>query len=122
MRGPGSLVLSRIRQTVNAYLPGTAIILSRSNTVDETGAWSEGWTASSTVSCNVLPVQINTQMDAAGGGEAELMQYTLVVPYNTAITLENSVVYNGGTYEIRKMEHENNSYEAFHKYRIARVI
>lgn len=87
-----------MRHSVEAYLPGTAVIQTATRSSDSQGGQSWVYASSSTVDARLSPVF---------GGEAELASrisernaYVLTIPFETSIDADDRVVYDSVTYEV----------------------
>lgn len=87
-----------MRHTVEAYLPGTAVISTATRTSDSQGGQTWTYAAASTVDARLSPLF---------GGEAELASrisernvHVLTIPYETSIDADDRVAYDSVTYEV----------------------
>ena len=90
--------LTQMRHTVEAYLPGTAVLHTATRASDSQGGQTWTYAASSTVDARLSPVT---------GGEAEVAArisernaYTLTIPWETSIDADDRAVYDSVTYEV----------------------
>lgn len=96
--------LRRMRADVARLMPGTAVLLTLSQTPDGQGGFTDVWTAAGTVAC---------RLDNAGGGrrnvaaaERTYSGWTLTVPYDTDLTTEHRVTVGSYTYSVMDVSDE----------------
>jgi SPP1 family predicted phage head-tail adaptor len=103
----GTAWLARARQDVAALLPGTCIIQSVVYGSDGAGGVTATYTASGTVACRVDPQMKRDRLSLRVLAERMDVDYTLTVPYGTAIDAHYRVIYQGRTYEIGQVATEH---------------
>jgi len=97
----GELVWAR--NTVEAFLAGTAVIYTDTRTSDGQGGYTQAYAASGTVSARVAAAttdQFGGQELQVGGRYMEIGSRVMTVPYNTTIDTTDQVVFNSVTYEV----------------------
>lgn len=98
---PGELVT--MRGELNATLPGTAIIQSRTAAADGQGGQTWVYSGSGTVMARLSPEMLRGSEGEAAGRIMELSPWILTLPAHTAITETDRVVYDGVTYEVSEV-------------------
>jgi hypothetical protein len=113
--------LTDMRVVSDDFLPDTCTIQTKTETVDAQGGVSLSWANTYTsVACRLDPA-------AAGGSEVVTnlalearSLWTLNIPYNQAIGVENRVVHGGVTYEVKGVI-DTNSYVTIRRATLVRV-
>ena len=90
--------LSYMRDSLNCLMPDNCTILSKTVSIDVSGGVIETWGTVSTSICRVDDV--SGIMPMAGGGLQPFTRQELHVPYDTIITADNEIIWNGHTYRI----------------------
>ncbi len=94
--------LAQIRADVESLLPDTCDILSKTETIDSAGGFTTTWAVSSeNVICRMDYSSGVEQI--AGGGLKPFTKMELYVPYDTTVTNENRVRWNGADYTINNV-------------------
>lgn len=103
--GPGSVLLSQIRQNVGGYLPGTAVIQAFGPTSDVAGGFTETWTpvTNGTVAARVLPMTFG-QVETLAAAEGVRAEYWIILPYTAPVVIGNRVSVGGTAYNVRLLE------------------
>ena len=98
--------LTWMRDSNEMLFPDTCSILSASGTADGYGGVIETWgTASASVACRVD--FINGVVQLSGGGLQTFSRMTIAVPYDTTMTEDNRIVWNGGTYSVTGVQSDS---------------
>ena len=103
--GPGKMLMSQIRSTVNGFLPDMGTIQSFAAVSDGAGGFTEQWTpvTSGTVSARVLPMTYS-QVEVLSAAEGVRVEYIVVLPYDAPINVGNRISTGGAAYNVRTMQ------------------
>lgn len=94
--------LAQIRADVESLLPDTCDILSKTETIDSAGGFTTTWAASAEdVICRMDYKSGVEQL--AGGGLRSFTRMEFYVPYDTTVTTENRIRWNGEDYTIESV-------------------
>jgi SPP1 family predicted phage head-tail adaptor len=94
----GAAELAGIRSAVANLLPHSCVISSLGEVADGQGGFTQGWTASGTVDCRIAAKSGNVR--AVGGQNAPLGAYTLTVPHDTTINVDDRATIDGVVYRV----------------------
>lgn len=122
---PMSRTLAMVRDTFNTYLAnaGSAVVYAKTDTNDGAGGVTTTWAATGTVAAWLMPMNVRSQIEVAGGATGEKQMYSLACGTATALALGNRVVYSGSTYEVLDMPHTTSiEWSAFQKATVAVVV
>lgn len=101
MRGITNAMLARMREDVETDLmPDTMTILSKTETGDGAGGYSEAWgTATAGIACRLDPIRPRGERLSAGAIQ-EYTSWMLTYPYDTALTTDHRVEIGGVQYNV----------------------
>lgn len=95
--------IAQMRVTVNAALPGTAVIMAAARASDGQGGQTWTYAAAGTVSARLSPEGLRGGEPVVGERIAEISTWILTLPAHTTIDEDDRVVYAGVTYEISEV-------------------
>ena len=86
------------RETSDAFLPGTAVIQSKTSTPDGQGGQTWAYTASGTVDARLAADNTQPQAGEIASRTATSTSWVLTIPAATTITNTDRVVFDSVTY------------------------
>lgn len=92
-----------MRQTVDTFLAGTAVLYSPATVSDGQGGYVQSYAASGTVVARVAAAvqdQFGGQEMNIGAKYSEVGSRVATLPYNTSVATTDRLVYAGVTYEV----------------------
>lgn len=102
MLSPGEL--ASMRETLEASLPGTAVIQTRTVTSDGGGGGSATWSASGTVPCRLGPGVRQGEGEQVDGDRVTPDAQALVtVPFDAEVTESQRLAINGAVYSVTRV-------------------
>ena len=103
--------LAEIRSAINELMPDTCTLLTRTNTSDGEGGFTEAWgTASANVPCRLDSklgvIETKGQERLTAGAVNYFHTYVLTLPYNTTITEQYRVLMDGEYYQVKSVDYD----------------
>ena len=88
------------RETSDAYLPGTAIISSKTATADGQGGQTWTYAASGTVDARLAAENTQPRSGEIASRSASVTSWMLTLPADTTIGATDRVAFDSNTYEV----------------------
>lgn len=95
--------LHSMRHTIDAYLPGTAVILTAARSRDRAGGQDWVYAAAGTVDARLSPEMLRASEGPLAGRVAEVGRWILTVPASTTIDEDDRVTYASVTYDVSEV-------------------
>lgn len=93
--------LHSMRHTVDTYLAGTAILLTRGQASDGQGGQVDAYVAAGTVAARLAPM--SGREETVADRQSEVAKWVLTLPAGTALQETGRVTYNGRDYEVDRI-------------------
>jgi SPP1 family predicted phage head-tail adaptor len=96
--------LDAMRADVAELLPDTCVIKSDIGTSDGAGGWTPNWqpVSGGTVTCRVDPMRKSKRIEVEAERESIVNMYTVTLPYNAPVDVDQRIEVNGMTLEVRE--------------------
>lgn len=121
MAGLTAQELTDMRTIADDFFPDTCTIQTLTESVDGLGGVTHSWANTYTgVACRLDPTGISDDEQIRNLALEGETTWTLNIPYDQAISVENRVVHDSQTYEVRAAT-DTNSYRTIRRALLSRV-
>ena len=93
-----------MRQTIQSFTPGTAVIQTRADASDGQGGFTSVFAAASTVSARIAPATGDERIQA--GRVAEVQQYMMTIADTATVYPSSRISYGGTVYEVHSVKRD----------------
>ena len=99
-----SAELNDMRDHAEATLPTTCEIDYVTRTADGMGGFTQSWTARGTaIACRLTPARLGSHSDITADTLLEGQTWTLSVPYDQTVAVDDKVIVNSSTYRVSQV-------------------
>jgi hypothetical protein len=96
--------IASCRHVADAFLPGTAVILTQGMTSDGQGGYVDAYNASGTVAARLASERLRGDVESSAGGRlAEVGSWVLTVPAGTTVGETDRVRFDSIVYEVSEV-------------------
>ena len=111
-----TLEIAQLRRDAETYMPGTAILYTKTVTTTTMGGQSESWAAAATVECRLAPQAMGMGEVIGGAQLTSPTAWVLTVHHDQAIDATQRVEFDGDTYQIERVEDDHSNRTARRAY------
>jgi SPP1 family predicted phage head-tail adaptor len=119
MPGISTSQLSAMRQQGLDYLPDSGTILTKTQTSDGQGGYTESWSGTVSTDCRVDVVNGREQLQ--GGGYQTFQKTMLTLPYSGTITTNHRFAYGSNQYNVVAVSRSDRSWNIFVRAELEKV-
>ena len=94
-----ALELSTIQAAGTAFLPGTAIVQTRTDVSDGQGGYTTTWAAAGTYGCRIAPAGHGREKEIAAK-LTSVAPWVVTLPHDTTVAVANRIVIGTRTLEV----------------------